>query len=598
MLIVINDITEQKKQEAALIAANDAAQNAIVSRERFLASMSHELRTPIAGVTGLLELLSTRVNGTEKQGLVDNISSSMRHLHMLVNDILDFSKLEAKQLSLELRECNYLKELGNVFRLHNAAALEKKLSLYINITPSNVEMIKIDSLRLSQIVNNLLSNAIKFTEKGHVEILVYFIENKLNIRICDTGVGMNSSQLGGVFKPFTQADNSIARKYGGTGLGLNIVNELVKLMNGELNINSVVGVGTSVDLSIPIEISSYYTQSLNGLNIDCTLNDKNINEWLRLWFGYDFTNELISNKSVKITDNKNEINNGLDIIYLGDENLENDNLDNRIVSINNKPLFIDELYSSILNVNLEQEEHLLDISPHLEGCVLIAEDNKINQKLLVKQLEEFGVMSVVTNNGKEAFDKLLEESERYDALITDCHMPIIDGFTLAEKIREEIPNFSKKAIIGCTAEDLRVSRLNGKTSGFDDMLFKPYGLKELYSILSNRLKKNTDTIDKQFYLNKFIELHSSGLFEIFIETMREDYYLLTESLSHDDFNSALHRIKGGAGSIELQPLVLLINDISNYSFGTDKYKECLNKVILNMNHVINEASEWYELNYD
>ncbi|OCH19640.1 transporter substrate-binding domain-containing protein [Aliivibrio logei] len=602
MLTVIHDITEQKKQESALITANDVAQEAIISRELFLASMSHELRTPIAGITGLLELLAKRVKGSEKKGIVVNISSSMRHLHLLVNDILDFSKLEAQQLSLELRDCHYLRELGDVFRLHNAAAFEKGIRFCVDIEPNPINVIKVDSLRLSQIVNNLLSNAVKFTEKGHVEARVSLNNEVMKVRICDTGLGMNDAQLETVFKPFTQADNSIARKYGGTGLGLNIVNELIYLMKGTFSIKSAEEVGTVIEFSIPIEVISYYDDPFKRLHIECEVDDSALHQWISVWTESEDKLPCIDKKRVKIIDTcqVDTENNDVAVICLNGNNKEKKMCDSDTCSISNDPLFIDELYSGLVSIMTEPLRCEHQALMPLCGTVLIAEDNQINRVLLMKQLEELGVVPVVTNNGKEALDKLRENPEKYDLLITDCHMPILDGFTLARKVRQEIVEFDNKVIIGCTAEDLRTSRLNGKTSGFDHMLFKPYGLSDLHSLLSQYLSRGRQDSKTRVLmpppslLNKFIELDDRGLMTIFIKTMKEDMTSLAEMSSQIEIQEMLHRIKGGAGSIGLESLTLLIDEISSDAFYSNKYEKGLEKLMLEMKTIIEDASTWYK----
>ncbi|RYU51362.1 transporter substrate-binding domain-containing protein [Aliivibrio finisterrensis] len=597
LLTVIHDITEQKKQEAELIKANKAAQNAVISRERFLASMSHELRTPIAGVMGLLELLSTRVKGTEKQGIVENISSSMHHLHLLVNDILDFSKLEAEQLSLELRDCHYLRELGNVFRLHNASALEKGINFRLFIQPTSIEVIKVDSLRLSQIVNNLLSNAVKFTEVGYVSVKVEVNDVSLKIAISDTGLGMNERQLKSVFKPFTQADNSIAREYGGTGLGLNIVNELIKLMKGELNIVSSENVGTEIECIIPIDVVSNYGASFSKLDITCKAKDEAIAQWIREWTKNDYSFPVDKKKVTIIDGNEEYDGNIVDSVIISLSGYSRDNNKN-MLSINSTPLFIDELHTLLFSL-IERENDATNTQSlsKLIGHVLIAEDNKINQILLVKQLSEFGVSADIANNGLEAFNKLKSNPDRYDLLITDCHMPILDGFALAKKVREEIIEFNDKPIIGCTAEDLRVSRLNGTHFGINHMLFKPYSIYELNSILISYLSGFEESCDCSF-VDKFSELDDGGLINLFIETMSEDLTDLLTFSSEKEIKDTLHRIKGGMGSIGFDSIVTVINELSDMEFESNEYIIQKGKLISDMKIMINEASLWYKYKYE
>ncbi|OCH17340.1 hypothetical protein A6E05_13695 [Aliivibrio sp. 1S165] len=585
LLTVISDISQQKNQESALIEANEKTKKALVYREQFLANMSHELRTPIAGITGLLELLSKRIKGVEKQSLVDNISGSMNHLHMLVNDILDYSKLEAEQLSLDKRDCHYLNVLNELFRLHNASANEKGLNLYITIEPTLSEVISIDSLRLSQIINNLISNAIKFTNKGYVEVTVSILDNNLNFDISDTGIGISKENLDRVFKPFTQADNSIVREYGGTGLGLNIVNELIKLMGGSLSIKSIEKIGTSINFSIPINVVSEFKYPVRQLSITCEVNDENLRQWLSIFSDNSFgakCNVLITNKS----EVDNEYN---ETIYL---NSINDDDKSRISNhhyINSSPIFLDQLLNTLVYIQNGKKENEDESLTRLKGTVLISEDNRINQELLVNQLEEIGLNSIVTSNGKEAWEVIKKDYNKFDLLITDCHMPIMDGFELSKKIRNELPIFNEKAIIGCTAEDSRSIRVNSDICGFDDVLFKPYGLKQLHKTLSKHLNNNNIRAC-------FFDINKKNLMPIFIESITDDYNTLVSCMDQESMSSILHKMKGGFNSVNMLRFVPMINTLSKCEYGEESYNEKKEILISEVKTILLNASEWYELN--
>ncbi|QUJ68879.1 transporter substrate-binding domain-containing protein [Photobacterium sp. GJ3] len=232
VLTAINDVTKQKEQQAELIAATELAKGAVVAREQFLASMSHELRTPIAGMSGLIEMLMMQLKESESKLILDNIAAATHNLHMLVNDILDFSKLEANQLQLDLNKTCLIREICEVLRTHHVAANKKNLYFELDFQPTDINEVEIDNLRLNQILHNILSNAIKFTSRGGVTVHVNIQMDRVDVNISDTGTGMTEEQKIKVFDPFVQADGSISRKYGGTGLGLTIVKDLVSLMGG------------------------------------------------------------------------------------------------------------------------------------------------------------------------------------------------------------------------------------------------------------------------------------------------------------------------------------------------------------------------------
>ncbi|WP_196588927.1 ATP-binding protein [Aliivibrio fischeri] len=592
ILTVISDISQQKKQEKALIEANNKTRSALIYREQFLASMSHELRTPIAGITGLIELLSKRIKGTEKQALVKNISGSMSHLHMLVNDILDYSQLEAEQLSLDIRNFYYLKELNELFSLHDAAAKEKGLNFYVNINPSNIELIKVDSLRLNQIINNIISNAIKFTNRGHVDINVSIDNNTLVFLINDTGIGIDENKLDDIFKPFTQADNTIAREFGGTGLGLNIVNKLIKLMEGQLNIKSILKIGTSVEISIPIEVVSNYSEPLKGVSIVSDIYNDNLNGWLEIWTGKSEEND----KNVFITEDINCINDKDNFIFIKDVKNKVEFEYHNVEIVNKTPLLLEQIFCFIEKIKYGEISHSDNILEKLSGSVLISEDNRINQELLVSQLADIGIKSTVTNNGKEAWDELHRNHIHYDALISDCHMPIIDGFELSNKIRKELPEFDNKAIIGCTAEDSRLVRIKSENSGFNEMLLKPYGINQLHKVLSQYLNVNNKI--NYVYDSKFENLNNKGLMAIFIESITDDYNVLCSSENNEEMIRIMHKMKGAFSSVDMTEIVTMINDLSENSYGTKHYNSKKNALIVEIEKLISKASYWYKNNYE
>ncbi len=252
----LQDIVDEQTLDLqkALIAADSANH----SKSEFLANMSHEIRTPMNAIIGMAHL-AQKTTLTEKQrSYLDTIGSAANSLLTIINDILDFSKIEAGKLFLENAEFLLDKVIANLLDMLKVKAEQKKIQLNVNISPDTPRYLIGDSLRLGQILINLVNNAVKFTEFGEVVIAIEskklhgnFVELCFSIR--DTGIGMSDAQIDALFQPFSQADSSTTRKYGGTGLGLTISKQLVELMNGEITVKSVLGKGSTFGFSVNLE---------------------------------------------------------------------------------------------------------------------------------------------------------------------------------------------------------------------------------------------------------------------------------------------------------------------------------------------------------
>ncbi|WP_417832286.1 ATP-binding protein [Terasakiella sp.] len=253
------DISVQKELQEKALAASREAQLASEAKSHFLATMSHELRTPMTGINGIIELLkSNQCTPEQASDLLDDLGSSSSALMMLLNDILDLSKIEAGKLQIELLPCNPCAIIENVLHLFRETAQDKGVELVSNAQEYRDIWVKSDGLRLRQVVSNLVSNAVKFTEMGHVRVnlrVTPLVAGKISLKIVveDTGIGMTPEQVNTVFEPFTQADASTTRKYGGTGLGLTITKQLCQLLGGRLKINSVQNSGSTFAVDMPVD---------------------------------------------------------------------------------------------------------------------------------------------------------------------------------------------------------------------------------------------------------------------------------------------------------------------------------------------------------
>ncbi|MFV0448520.1 MAG: ATP-binding protein [Vibrio sp.] len=594
VLTVVNDVSAQKEQERALRSANETAQHAVQARERFLASMSHELRTPIAGMAGLLEMLKIRTDDEDTLMMINNIITSTRHLHLLVNDILDFSKLEAQQLELDLADCHLLREAGELLRVHCASAQKKDLQFEVNWQPTSVKVIKIDVLRFSQIINNLLSNAIKFTDAGKIAVDIVLDEKQVHVAVRDTGLGMSKDVIKGVFNPFFQGDSTIARRFGGTGLGLSIVHNLITVMGGEITIDSEPNLGTCVSFTIPHELVGSYESSQTMVCATYHGNDPLITDWIRIW---------THNAHDRCTHEHIDIYDEQDFDVSRCEYQQNiiikKNLDvfrtrnGCCVYINSTPFFPDLLFDAVVDNEKMPVSGEDDMSLPLKGKVLVAEDNPINQLVFKQQFSELGIDVDIVDNGLIALELLQAKPMEYDVLITDCHMPVMDGYELVERIGMQ-PTLSHITLIGCTAEDSRVANEKAMNSGFDTMLYKPYGLNRLYKLLAQYL--SSSELETEIWLSKYDAADAQILSQVYVDTMTNDLALLMSSKGdRKKMKDIAHRIKGGAGTVGETRVHQRALDLENGMQNVDSNVEQLfEELITDITTSIEQTKAWIE----
>jgi PAS domain S-box-containing protein len=255
------NILKRKHTENALEAAKEEAERAMHVKSEFLANMSHEIRTPINAVIGMSELLKRTELSEKQQKYIQRMDSASRLLLQIINDILDLSKMEAGRLKLDSQQFVLSELLDTLESMFSVAVAEKKIDLFFNISPDVPNILVSDSLRLSQVLTNLLSNAIKFTDKGYVELNILLVRvptlqeprHRIRFEVFDTGIGLSEEQVENLFRPFTQADPSTTRKYGGTGLGLVISNKLVECMGGRIVVDSTRGKGSTFYFELELE---------------------------------------------------------------------------------------------------------------------------------------------------------------------------------------------------------------------------------------------------------------------------------------------------------------------------------------------------------
>ncbi len=522
-MFVYTDITGLKRAEAA-------AREASRAKSEFLANMSHEIRTPMNGIFGMTELaLETDLSADQREYLTA-VKASAESLMTIINDILDFSKIEAKKIEMETIPFR-LRDTVHAIVSGVALLAEKKgLELLYEVPPETPDAVKGDPGRLRQILTNLLGNAIKFTAKGEVAVTVEAEEKtadrvRLHFRVRDTGIGIPPDKLKLVFDPFTQADSSTTRMYGGTGLGLTICAQLVALMDGRIWAESEEGRGSTFHFAIDLEIQDKGAEEtiparfedlrdLTALVVDDNATNRRIlQELLSRWGllptaveGAAGALEALRASAAKgrpfrliITDVNMPVQDGFDlageikghpeygdalIMMLSSSGFRGDSARCRELGLTaylTKPVKPSILLDAILlalGTSAEKRadaplitRHSLVPSPG-RFAILLAEDNIINQKLAVRILENKGHRVMVVDNGEEALAAWARGG--FDVILMDVQMPRMDGFQATAAIRRtEKESGGHVPIVAMTAHAMAGDRQKCLDAGMDDYVSKP-----------------------------------------------------------------------------------------------------------------------------
>ncbi|MEP0176051.1 MAG: response regulator [Paraglaciecola sp.] len=534
-------------QKRVLRKYSDNLKQASEAKSEFLARMSHEIRTPINAIIGLTKLnKKPSLSQSQQYTNLQQIEESSNTLLGVINDILDFSKIEAGHLHIERVEFELDKVVNQAMRLLTLRAQKKDLELIEYIARDVPLLLKGDALRIQQVLNNLLSNAVKFTHHGVVSVSVNkkYSESEilLEFAVKDTGIGIKSSHLDTLFDPFTQADESTTRRFGGTGLGLTISKQLVELMGGEIWAESLLGQGSTFYFTIKVTEAIHGEQAKNLseehlsmmkvlLVDDVELSRQAASNAL---FRLDITPDVADNGTQAINkirsaveenspyqliildwkmpdidgievasiikqsfspkpqiimlsaydmDTLQELGKPLGLDAYLQKPINSSNLFNAILRLTNKNLKI----TSTKKIALPKIPNLCDIN------ILLVEDNELNRKVAKGFLADTNADIAVAENGQIALQMLKEAPLRYGLILMDIQMPVMDGLTVTYKIRNEL--HLKTPIVAMTAHAMAGDINKSLDAGMNAHITKPIDPDYLYKVLNNVLSAKNEVTD-------------------------------------------------------------------------------------------------------
>lgn len=550
------DVTDRHRIETELTNARNVALESARVKAEFLANMSHEIRTPMNGILGMTDLLAdTPMTKTQRQYL-ETIKASGESLLEIINDILDFSKLEAGKLRFDKIDFDLRSTIENTVEIFANQAAAKHIEL-ASLVHSDVEVALCgDPGRLRQVLTNLIGNAIKFTAKGEIVIRVEKEKESkrqvvLKFSVRDTGIGIDPDAQETLFLAFSQADGSITRKFGGTGLGLTISKQLVEMMNGSLSVESVPGEGSTFIFTAAFEKQPFtenrrikQNAALDGLKVLIVDDNSTNREILRHQLeskGVAVNEASCGTEAIEKAADAARSGNPFDLAILdlimpditgfklarelrAIESLQSLRLilmpsfgrrgHGRIAKQINidgyltKPIKQTDLFDCITAITNGEKVRIDDrrrknkklITRHSlteqrtknKGLILLVEDNAVNQKLIKIQLSRLGYQADVAGNGFEALAAL--EKRSYDLILMDCQMPELDGYAATERIRENETPETRLPIIAITANVLPEEVEKCFSSGMDNCLAKPFTQQQLGSEIERWMNRPDESL--------------------------------------------------------------------------------------------------------
>ena len=659
ILLTLIDVTEITELNEQLSVAKEVAESATQSKSDFLANMSHEIRTPMNAIIGLSHIIQKTELSIRQKDYIEKIDSSAKSLLRIINDILDFSKIEAGKLKVEEIYFNLEEVVQSVSNVIAQKVFEKDLELLIDISPDVPIGLVGDALRINQILTNFSSNAIKFTEKGEIKIDITTIEKneesiKLQFAVSDTGIGLTEDQQSKLFAAFTQADSSTTRRYGGTGLGLAITKKLAALMGGEVWLESEYEKGSTFYFSCEFKIKEEPKTKPREVPVDlkgakvlvcddsetsrfilkeilevfsftvCTVNSANkALEELKSNNDYNLVimdwkmPKMNGVEAIKIIKSESELSKIPTIIlasaYSEDE-IFHEIDENLIDAFVHKPVMTSVLFDKIMRTlgkdgyksthKISEDEDEINIGNLQGASILLAEDNEINQFVAEELLKSYGVNLDIVDNGQKAIDKVLSSGNpsKYDLILMDLQMQIVDGIEATIKIREE-KKYLSIPIIALTADVMTGVKEQCIEAGMSDFISKPIDPKDVLEKISkwlpekdvkmieqthHELSKNEGEeiygIDKREALLRVNNNHAlfNKILTKFVETHSNFEKEIKDNVDKEKVLRLVHTLKGVSGSISAKKLNLLVVKLEQ------KFKENYNEASQEIRNTVEE----------
>ena len=653
---VFTDITERRRAEEVVARARDAAEAAAQAKSTFLATMSHEIRTPMNGVIGMLDILTRTPLDRDQREMADTIRDSAFALLRIIDDILDFSKIEAGQLVLESIPLSLVDVVETVAETLGASAREKGLSMPVFVDPELPRVLG-DPVRLRQVLFNLVGNAVKFTHYGHVSLRVVARPAgggrpaELEFTVRDTGIGIARQKIDTLFDAFIQSEASTTRRFGGTGLGLSICGNLIGMMGGSIEVESELEQGSCFRVRLPLHAVEEPPAVVEGPSCDfaglrvlvvasnADMQD-NLAAYLRHWqadVALTASLEAVPSLALEAA----EAGRRFDVIVIGagwtdearretreavrahpglqpsrfalatlERRRDGVTRENDTVEFSVHPMRRASFLTAVAvaagrespevpSVIVSQLASELDVPTIPQArergqLILVAEDNQTNQLVLLRQLNRLGLTAVVAENGRTALE--IWQGEDFALLLSDCHMPEMDGFELTAAIREAEQNDGRDRlpIVAVTANALQGEAERCLNAGMDDYLAKPVELESLRQVLGRwmtlpeaetaekpALQESSNDTDTRFAIDRpgLARLIQSDdpdflqqMLELFWNSVRETPGQLRRHAEGRDaprLKEVAHRAKGASASAMTTRLTALLQRMEDAAVAED-----------------------------